>query len=96
MAVVNVGLIYVLVPLRVGWRPRSIQTVYRIIDRLRPWGMLEVYMLGVLVAIVKLSELASIELGVAFWCYAALILDTAAAASSLQADLIWTRLEEDR
>ena len=39
---------------------------------LRPWGMIEVFLLGVLVAIVKLSSMATVVPGPALWAFVAL------------------------
>jgi len=44
----------------------------RLLRTVRPWGMVEVFMLGVLVALVKLSHMAEIHPGVALWAFAAL------------------------
>jgi len=46
--------------------------LWRFVQALRPWGMIEVFMLGVLVALVKLSHLAQVLPGVALWAFAAL------------------------
>lgn len=44
----------------------------RFISNLRPWGMIEVFMLGVIVALVKLSHIAHVLPGVALWAFGAL------------------------
>jgi paraquat-inducible protein A len=46
--------------------------LWRFVQALRPWGMIEVFMLGVLVALVKLSHLAHVLPGVALWAFAVL------------------------
>lgn len=48
--------------------------LYRIYHHLRDWGMLEVYLMGVLVAIVKLADLASITMGLGLVCFISLLL----------------------
>ncbi|MCU7650980.1 paraquat-inducible protein A [Pseudomonas piscis] len=48
--------------------------LYRIYHHLRDWGMLEVYLMGVLVAIVKLADMASITVGPGLVCFIALLL----------------------
>jgi paraquat-inducible protein A len=91
------GLLYVLVPLRLGRRPaRHFGPVFRSILTIGPWGMLEVYMLGVLVAIVKLSEMATIKPGLAFWSFCGLIVTTTAANGALDPALIWRKLDAAR
>ena len=44
----------------------------RAIQSVRPWGMIEVFLLGVLVAIVKLSSMATVVAGPALWAFVAL------------------------
>ena len=90
------GLLYVLLPLKLQRLPWRLASTFRVVELLRPWAMLEVYLLGVLIAILKLSELATIELGVAFYAFIGLIVLTTLAAASLDADLIWEVLEGER
>ncbi|BBR52339.1 MULTISPECIES: paraquat-inducible protein A [Pseudomonas] len=47
---------------------------YRIYHHLRDWGMLEVYFMGVLVAIVKLVDLAELTIGLGLFCFISLLL----------------------
>lgn len=48
--------------------------IYRIYHHLREWGMLEVYFMGVLVAIVKLVDLAELSIGLGLFCFISLLL----------------------
>ena len=48
--------------------------LYRIYHHLREWGMLEVYLMGTLVSIVKLIGLADVTLGFGLGCFVALLL----------------------
>ncbi|UVJ44774.1 paraquat-inducible protein A [Pseudomonas sp. LS1212] len=48
--------------------------LYRTYHHMRDWGMLEVYLMGVLVAIVKLSDLAELTLGLGLACFVGLLL----------------------
>ncbi|MFB4394472.1 MULTISPECIES: paraquat-inducible protein A [unclassified Pseudomonas] len=48
--------------------------IYRIYHHLKEWGMLEVYFMGVLVAIVKLVDLAQLTLGIGLVCFVSLLL----------------------
>ena len=84
--------LYVLLPLKLGLRQSGLALSYRMLEALGPWGMLEVYMLGVLVAITKLAEMATILLGTAFYAFVALIILTTAASSSMNPRLVWDRL----
>jgi paraquat-inducible protein A len=86
-------LIYVLVPIKLGFRPPLWAPAFRSVVSMRPWAMMEVYMLGVFVAIVKLADFATIVPGVALYCFSGLIVVSAAAAWSLDVRQIWQRLE---
>ena len=90
------GLLYVLLPLKLGRRPWNLGFSYRLLEFLHPWGMLEVYMLGVLVAITKLAGMATIGLGTAFYAFVALIVLTTAASSTMDSRVVWERLEPAR
>ena len=67
-------LLYLLVPTRDARPPAGFDWLLRTIQSLRPWGMIEVFMLGVLVAIVKLASMAVIVPGPALWAFVALTL----------------------
>ena len=62
-----VGMLAILLPLHLGLRPPWIVAGFRWVERLQPWAMMEVYLLGVIVAYVKLQDLATIHLGVAIY-----------------------------
>ena len=65
-------LAYLLVPLSREHRPLGFALLVRVLQSLRPWGMIEVFLLGVLVAIVKLSSMATVVPGPALWAFVAL------------------------
>ena len=83
---------YVLLPLRLGRLPWRIADAFRFTELLRPWAMMEVYLLGVIVAYVKLSELARLELGIALFAFVGLIVVMIAAEAALEPHEIWRRL----
>ena len=88
------GLLYTLVPIKLGWRAPGRAGCARFLVELREWSMLEVYLLGVMVAIIKLNQLASIKPGVAMFAFAALILVWSGCQSSLDPRIIWRALED--
>lgn len=88
------GLLYVLVPVKFGWRAPGVAACFRVLVELRPWSMLEVYLLGVMVAVIKLNQLASIEPGIALGAFAALILVWSASQASLDPRVVWRALEK--
>jgi len=84
-------LIYVLLPIKFNRTPWKLAQVFRFQQSLGPWGMMEVFMLGILVAVVKLVEMAQIVPGLALWSFALLIFVLAGAAASLDPEIIWER-----
>lgn len=48
--------------------------IYRVYHHLREWGMLEVYFMSVLVAMVKLLDLAQLNIGIGLVCFISLLL----------------------
>ncbi len=87
-----VGTLCVLLPVHRGRRPRYLPTLFRIIEVMHPWAMMEVFLLGVLVAYVKLTDLASLEIGPALVAFTALIFVLSAADSSLEPREIWNAI----
>lgn len=49
--------------------PRSIMLL-RIIAHLRFWNMAEIFFLGILISMVKVSSMVDVQVGVSFWAYA--------------------------
>ncbi|MFO1119453.1 MAG: paraquat-inducible protein A [Rhodospirillales bacterium] len=70
--------------------PRA-EMLYRLFDRLHPWAMTEIFLLGVLVAYTKLVDLATVILGTSFYAFIALIVVMIAADASVEPDQVWER-----
>jgi paraquat-inducible protein A len=87
---------YLLFPLRLGRVPAHFGAVFRLLQTVRPWGMVEVFMLGVLVSLVKLAHLAGIVAGVALWSFAALMLVMAAIGAVFDARGLWAQADRLR
>jgi paraquat-inducible protein A len=85
--------IYVLLGLRMRRPPPFLPQVFRLVEKLTPWAMVEVYMLGVFVAYVKLVDLASIHIGVALYALVTLMITMTAANASIDSDAVWEEME---
>lgn len=66
--------------------------LYRIYHHLRDWGMLEVYLMGILVALVKLADLAEVTLGLGLLCFIALLLVQVWLEVTMSPHQIWEAL----
>ncbi len=90
------GIIWLLLPLHRGRVPRGGTAVLRAMHAVEPWGMVSVFMLGTIVSLVKLSHLARLELGIALWSFAGLMLAMAATAATFNPHAVWERLGATR
>jgi len=86
-------LLYLLVPLRFGRVPLHFAKVLRLIHHIRPWSMMEIFMLGILVALVKLAKMATIIPGTSLYAFGVLIIVLAAASTTLDVHLLWSQLD---
>lgn len=82
---------YLLVPLRMGRVPARLPIALRALQAVRPWGMVEVFILGLLVSLAKLAGMATIVPGIAFWSFGGLLMMVAAAVATFDARAIWAR-----
>jgi paraquat-inducible protein A len=67
--------------------------VGRLIFGLGTWSMVEVFVIGVIVSLVKLTHLATIVLGISFWSFAVFSICLTAALASLDRAYIWDEIE---
>ena len=88
------SLLYLFLPLYLNRTPRYLAPVLIFVERLSPWSMIEVFMLGILVALVKLAGMATIVAGVALWSFAVLILVMAGINAVMDPQELWERLED--
>ncbi|MDO9322354.1 MAG: paraquat-inducible protein A [Pseudomonas sp.] len=66
--------------------------LYRMYHHLREWGMLEVYLMGILVSIVKLIDIASPTLDFGLACFVALLLVQVWLEVTMEPHQIWEAL----
>jgi paraquat-inducible protein A len=87
------GLLYLVAAARfdLGRRLRSRARLYRLIDVVGPWAMLDVFLLAVLVALVKLGQIATILPGPGLIAFTAVVVLTMFASASFDPRLIWER-----
>lgn len=85
--------LYVFLPLKFNRTPWNMAVIFRFSRNLQPWSMMEVFLIGILVAIVKLVGMAQIIPGLALWSFALLIVTLAAAAANMDSRVVWSRVE---
>ena len=90
------GLLYVAAPLRHGFALPGAVRVTLWFQRMEPWSMLEVFLLGLLVSLLKLGHLAELTFGAGLWALAGLVICTSAALGGIDRMELWDRLEITR
>lgn len=83
------GMLYLLLPLRLGVVPPGLRVVFRLVEHVRPWGMVEVFILGALVAFVKLKDFAHADALVGFYALGGFVMLLTAADASFEPRTVW-------
>lgn len=83
------SLLYLLMPLRHRRRARHQRTVFRFLTTVRDWTFFEVFLLGVLVALVRLTSYAKVIPGISLVCCGVLMLMLAALTNRTTPQQFW-------
>jgi len=86
-------MLYLLLPLRFGRVPAGFETILPVVLEVKRWNMVEVFMLSILVAIVKLTTITSVLPDLALWSFGGLTFLMTAVAASFEPHEIWARAE---
>jgi len=84
--------IWVLIGIRMRHPPAHLARVFAWVERLSPWSMVEVFLLGVFVAYTKLIDMAHVEIGGALYALGALMVTMAATDTFMDDAAVWDRL----
>ena len=84
------------VPLHQGRNVPWLVPAGRLIYLLSPWSMVEVFVIGVIVSLVKIHHMATVVIGLSFWAYIAFSLCFAATLASLDRLQVWREIETCR
>jgi len=79
---------------RSRWRPAERTRLYRITEAIGRWSMVDIYVVTILVALVKLGNLATISAGLGAVFFGGVVVLTMLAAESFDPRLIWDRFQE--
>lgn len=90
------GTIYVLMQVRMNQINKFTAPTFRFLRSTDAWGMLEIFMLAMLVAMVKLGDLADVIYGVSLYAFGLLIISLTMLSHSLNPHDIWNILREKR
>ncbi len=89
------ALIYALGPLvrDAPARPGA-RRAFGLAERLRPWSMAEIFIVGVTVALIKVAGLAAVTIGPAFWAFAGVVIITVLKDQLICRYSIWEALDQ--
>ena len=86
-------LLSISLPLMLGRRVSWLKLATRSIFALQNWAMVEVFIIGVIVSLVKIAAMAEVELGLSFWAYAAFSISFTLALVTLDRYQCWEMIE---
>ena len=90
------GLSYLLLSVQFKsiWRPRDRTLLYRVIEAVGRWSMIDIFMISILVTLVKLGSIATIEPGAGATSFAAVVILTMFSSMSFDPRLMWDAMED--
>jgi paraquat-inducible protein A len=95
LKIISLVILLVALQRRSRWNPVTRTKMYRVVENIGRWSMLDMFTTSLLVALVQLGNLMTIEPGVGATCFAGVVILTMLAAMSFDPRLVWDSLEED-
>ena len=79
-----------------GRRLPGSERVLGVLIALMPWNMVEIFMIGIIVAGIKLHKMAALVPGISVWSFMALIIVLACITFAIEPRVLWERLQANR
>ena len=89
-------MLFILIPLQIKKNPWDLSVMIAFIQFVRPWVMMEVFMLGILVSMVKLVKMMQVIPGISLWAFAVLIFVLASLAITFDFQHAWETVDGER
>ncbi len=86
-------LVAISVPMLMGVPAPWLSASTRLLFELETWAMVEVFIIGVIVSLVKIAAMATVVLGISFWAYAAFTICFTLAMTTLDRYQCWEMIE---
>jgi paraquat-inducible protein A len=93
LKIIALIILVVSVQFRSAWDPLQRTRLYRIVELVGKWSMLDIYVVALMVALVQLKALATISAGPGAVAFGAVVVLTMFAAMSFDPRLIWDSME---
>lgn len=98
LTLIGLPLVYMGSIMLVLWRvdkdlhSNALRSLGRLLCRIKPWLMVDVFLVGVLISLVKLMGMADIKMGLSFWAFVGYTVLLIKMISSLDQMWLWQRL----
>lgn len=95
LKLISLSLLLVSVQRRSTWQPRQRTRLYRMVELVGRWSMLDIYVVTLLAALVQLGSLATVKAGPGAIAFGAVVVLTMFAAMQFDPRLIWDPLQKE-
>ena len=91
------GLVFLLISVqrKSSWRLKDRAFLFRIIESIGRWSMIDIFMISILIALVKLGSIATIEPGIGATSFAGVVVITMIASMMFDPRLMWDAVEQN-
>lgn len=96
LKLISLTILLVSVQRRSTWHPRQRARLYRLVELVGRWSMLDIYVVTLLAALVQLGSLATVKAGPAAVAFGAVVVLTMFASMKFDPRLIWDPLEREK
>jgi paraquat-inducible protein A len=95
LKLISLTLLLISVQRRSKWRPRQRTRLYRMVELVGRWSMLDIYVVTLLAALVQLGALAVVKAGPAAIAFGAVVVLTMFASMQFDPRLIWDPIDKE-
>ncbi|WP_233998660.1 paraquat-inducible protein A [Microbulbifer pacificus] len=94
MKLVGLVILCLIVQLRLEVSPRQAMRIYRVVNAIGRWSLLDLFMISILVALVDMGAIAEVAAGAGSTAFATVVVVTMFAVQAFDPRLIWDVYEE--
>lgn len=87
-------IVSILLPLKFQKLPVFPEFQIFVFVHLRPWAMAEIFIIGIMVAFVKLGDFADVNIGISLIAFVLMVFFTVMAYLSLNLGVVWRKIED--
>ena len=95
LKLISLTLLLVSVQRRSRWHPRQRTRLYRLVELVGRWSMLDIYVVTLLAALVQLGSMATVKAGPGALAFGAVVVLTMFASMQFDPRLIWDPLQKE-